>query len=414
MADESHIKLGKRVKKSKLCPFGWEYTEQIPPDEACVIALPGSDADDSKKANGFAKMVGEILKNKKIPIYSVEYDLAGRISVTDREAMLNHFNQGNPDSPVLRFRHEDFGYIPQYIRELYHMTFAPRLRDEDGNRLSVGQTARRLNMLAFVNHCQGSTVSFQLERLLKQDLLNLGHSEKITNYLLKQVHNVDVAPVIPLGLTQTTTFKFVSLADEKATSVRTPQSNYVLNRRKEHEQFMEGIGKDNQPRSVGTRPFSMNFALFRPTANETIFAVNNIFPVEMQKDEDLEGIEHVFDSYADKEDSNRTVQGDVLSQTFRETVNWIAEHTLKNAKELTELPDIFREQRFSRLVAYAQGNRYNFITRETALQKSRRQTARRRHRDNSRESSPATVQQPPSKKATPADVALLQSITTLP
>ena len=67
MADESHIKLGKRVKKSKLCPFGWEYTEQIPPDEACVIALPGSDTDDSKKANGFAKMVGEILKNKKIP-----------------------------------------------------------------------------------------------------------------------------------------------------------------------------------------------------------------------------------------------------------------------------------------------------------------------------------------------------------
>lgn len=142
---------------------------QIPPDEPCIVALPGSDADNSKKANGFAKMIEEILKDKRMPIYSVEYELAGRISVADREAMLNHFGQGTPNSPLLRGRDEDNGYIPQYIRELYAQTLAPRLRAADGSRLSIAQTAQRLNMITFVNHCQGSTVSFQLERLLVED-----------------------------------------------------------------------------------------------------------------------------------------------------------------------------------------------------------------------------------------------------
>lgn len=50
MADNSHIRLGKRVKKSKAHPFGWEYMAQIPPDEPCIVALPGSDADNSKRA----------------------------------------------------------------------------------------------------------------------------------------------------------------------------------------------------------------------------------------------------------------------------------------------------------------------------------------------------------------------------
>ncbi len=371
MTDESHIKLGKRVKKSRACPFGWEYMEQIPPDEVCLVALPGSDTDNSKKANSFAKMVKSFLKNKKIPIYSVEYDLAGRISVTDREAMLVYFNQGDPNSPRLRFRREDYSYIPQYIHELYWQTFAPRLRDDNGNKVSVALAAQRLNMMVFVNHCQGSTVSFQLERLLKQDMKGLGYSDKICDYLLRQVHNVDVAPVIPFGLTKTTTFKFVSFADDKATSVDTPQIRYVRRRRSEHEQFLADIAHHIHE---GRKSFVMNFSLFRPTGNETVFAVNNIYPLEMQKDEDLAGIEHAFDSYSEKNDDNRTRQGDHLSQTFQEVVNWLVEYAVKNSKELTELPDITKELRFSRLVDRAMTNRYDFVTHEATLQKSRRGT----------------------------------------
>lgn len=376
MADNSHIRLGKRVKKSKAHPFGWEYMTQIPPDEPCIVALPGSDADNSKKANGFAKMIEEILKDKRMPIYSVEYELASRISVADREAMLNHFGQGTPNSPLLRGRDEDNGYIPQYIRELYAQTLAPRLRAADGSRLSIAQTAQRLNMITFVNHCQGSTVSFQLERLLVEDLKSLGHSEKVRNYLLKQVHNVDVAPVIPYGITQTTTFKFASFADEKVTSVRTPQSEYILQRKREHERFMAGINGNQAARTAGDRPFTMNFSLFRPTGNETVFAVNNMYPVEVQKDEDFDGIEHTFDSYSDKDDDYRTKQGDQLSQAFHEVVNWLAEHSKKNQETLTELPDIFKEPRFSRIIARAQNNRYDFITKETGIQKARRGNSR--------------------------------------
>lgn len=372
MRDESHIKLGLRVKKTKAYPFGWQYMEQIPPDEPCILALPGSDADNSKKANGFAKMIEDTLKDKKIPIYSVEYTLAGRLSVADREAMLIRFKQGNPNSPLLRYRKENYGYIPNYIRELYKMVLAPRLRDENGNRISIGKAAQRLNMLTFVNHCQGSTVSFQMERLLEDDMKSLGYQAKSREYLFKQVHNVDIAPVIPYGLTKTTTFKFISFADEKVTSVTNPQTKYILQRKKEHEEYLAEIKNTNKSDTKKSRPFTMNFSLFRPTGNETIFAVNNMYPLEIQKDKDFDGIEHTFDTYSEKDDDDRTKQGDQLSQTFHDIINWLVEYSKKNAAEFCELPDIFKEPRFSKIIARTQNNRYDFITREIKTAKARR------------------------------------------
>lgn len=55
-----------------------------------------------------------------------------------------------------------------------------------------------------------------------------------------------------------------------------------------------------------------------------------MYPVEVQKDEDFDGIEHTFDSYSDKDDDYRTKQGDQLSQAFHEVVNWLAEHSKKS------------------------------------------------------------------------------------
>lgn len=55
MADNSHIRLGKRVKKSKAHPFGWEYMAQIPPDEPCIVALPGLTPTTPKKPTASPK-----------------------------------------------------------------------------------------------------------------------------------------------------------------------------------------------------------------------------------------------------------------------------------------------------------------------------------------------------------------------
>lgn len=386
MTDESHIKLGLRVKKSREHPMGWQYVSTVPPDTACVIALSGSDADNSRKANGFAKMVAEVIKDKTLPIYAVEYDLGGRVSIADRMALLNYCSQGSPNAPELRWRREEYSYIPQYIKELYEMTLAPRLRDENGARVSVAKAAQRLNMFFFTNHCQGSTVSFQLERLFNEDMERLGWSQNIRNYLLKQIHNVDVAPVIPLGLTKTTTFKFVSLADTKVTEVKTPLTRYALNRKNEHSRFLEGISGNETERRARNRPFMMDFSYFRPKENETIFAVNSFYPLSVIKDKEFDGIEHTFDTVASKEDCiertnddktseiiYRSKQGDLLSQTFRETLNWLAEHAKKNSQSFAELPDIFKEKRFSRLLAFASAGRYKVITNEISLIKSCRQ-----------------------------------------
>ena len=372
MTDNSHAKIGQRIKKSKDHPLGWKYVDAIPPDMPCILTLSGSNTDNSKKANGFAKMIEDILKNKKIALFSAEYDTTGRKSVTDRLALLNHYNQGDANDPLLHYREEEYGYIPQYIKDIYQKTIAPRLRDENGNKVAIAKAAQRLNMISFVNHCQGSTVAFQMERLMKEDLKQLGYSDKVQDYLLKQVHNIDVAPVVPIGITQTTTIKFGSLSDEKATSVHTPKVEYILRRKREHERFMESVNGNETERKAGNRPFIMNFSVFRPTSNETIFAVNNIYPVEIQKDEDMEGIEHVFASYSDKDDDNRTKQGNQLSQALHEVVNIMAEHSLKNEKELTELPDIFKMPKMKRIIERAQNNRYDFMSKETKILRARR------------------------------------------
>ena len=104
-----------------------------------------------------------------------------------------------------------------------------------------------------------------------------------SKHLLKQIHNVDIAPVTPIGKTKTTTFKFASFADDRVTSVHTPQTNYILKRKKEHEEYLANINSSPEIKQ-NLKPFVMNFSLFRPTPNETIFAVNNMYPIEMQKD----------------------------------------------------------------------------------------------------------------------------------
>ena len=103
MTDKKKTKIGQRIKKSKEHPLGWKYVDAIPPDMPCILTLSGSNTDNSKKANGFAKMIEEILKNKKIALFSAEYDTTGRKSVTDRLALLNHYNQGDANDPLLHY-----------------------------------------------------------------------------------------------------------------------------------------------------------------------------------------------------------------------------------------------------------------------------------------------------------------------
>lgn len=372
MTDKSHARIGRRVKKSKLFPLGWERVNNINADEIAIISLPGSNTDNSKKANGFAKMIEEMLTDKKIPIYSVEYNAENRLAIADRIALLKYYNQDISNNSYQHYHKEDDGYIPNFIREIYNQTLAPRLRDEKGNKVSIKLASQRLNKLVFINHCQGSTVSFQLERLMARDMKKLGYSKSVQNHLLRQIHNVDIAPVTPIGKTKTTTFKFASLSDDRVTSVHTPQTQYVLDRKKEHDQYLSDISQTATPPNKNLKPFVMNFSLFRPTENETIFAVNNMYPLEIRKQVNFDEIEHTFDSYSDKDDDNRTKQGDQLSLTLRTVINWLVKHAQKNKDDLVELPDMFKEPTLIPLLKRAENNRYDVKSKEVAILRSRK------------------------------------------
>ena len=345
--DNSHIRLGERVKKHKFTPHKWRLTDAISPDIACFIVLTGSDTTTDKQANSYAKDTKFLLKNKNIPVYAVAYEKGDRDLRQDREAVLARHNQANPRYPYIRkVKEEDLTYVPQYIRELYAATLAPRLRVENGSKAPLSLAAQRLNMIHFITHCQGSNVLFQLEYLMKKDLTDLGYSATQQQYLLHQIHSLNISPITPIGITQTTAFKFMTLRDENVLSVNTPQTAYLTERQLD----------DDKP--------IMDISLFRPTSNEFIFAASHIYYEDKDNPATSLGGEHSFAAYTDKEDEYRSIAGDRLSLTFNLMLNWLADNAIKNQKEFSELPDIFKEKRFSFILKETLKNRYDFMCKE--------------------------------------------------
>ena len=378
MTDNSSIDLGKRVKKDKLHPHGWQPVDSIEPDEACFVIIGGSNIKDSKKSNGFIKMVEELMK-KKIPIYCISYNFEDRIFRLDREAILARNGQANPELPFLkRLSDKDIAHTPQYYKDAYQKILSPRLHGENGERISLSKISQRLNMLPFGTHCFGSTFTFEMEKLMKQELTEMGYSKEAQKFLCRQVHSVDVAPVIPYGKSDFSHFKIVSCSDDIAMSVNTPLIKHIKNRKAEHDAYLDNLKthKDTIKRS----PFTLNMSIARPTENEVVFATNSLYPHEIYKDKDYEGIEHTFDSYSnredwvnkDGEDIHRSIQGDMLNQTLREFVNWFAEHAQENKKEFKELPSVFKVKRFARLVKMGLNNRHQTLAKEIALMRNDR------------------------------------------
>jgi hypothetical protein len=109
----------------------------------------------------------------------------------------------------------------------------------------------------------------------------------------------------------------------------------------------------------------MNISLFRPTANETIFATDALY-VEDKENPGLTSpaVEHSYAAYTDKEDAFRSISGDRMSMTFNLLLNRLVNHALQNQKELTELPDIFKERPFNFIFKETMNNRYNFLKTE--------------------------------------------------
>ena len=346
--DNSHIKLGQRVKKHKIFPHKWSLENIIPPDIACALFLTGSDATTDQQANSYARDTKALIKDKKFPVYAVAYDKADRNFRQDREAVLARHNQANPRYPYIRnVKEEDKTYVPQYIRELYAATLAPRLRLENGDKAPLALTAQRFNMIPVITHCQGSTALFQLEYLLLKDMTDLGYTNTQQDYLCRQIHSLNISPVTPIGITKTTAFKFMTLRDETVLSVNTPQTAYITERQLD----------DDKP--------TMDVAMFRPTANEIIFATDALY-MEDKENPGLtsSSVEHSYAAYSDKNDDYRSISGDRMSMLFNLLLNRFVKHARQNQTELTELPDIFKERPFNFIFKETMNNRYNFLKTE--------------------------------------------------
>ncbi len=376
--DTSSMQLGLRTEKSTSNPKGWKVFEKIPHNESAIIVLAGTNTDTSKKANGVVKMIQEDLEEENFNVYSVEYHFGNRNFRIDREAVLARYGQENYNLPFIN--HVKDGaqfYIPNYIQQIYEATLAPRLRDKHGNRAELSVAAQQLAQLKFVNHCQGTLVMMQLEHLMIKDMDNFGYSKEMQSSLLQQVNSIGIAPVSPVGKTQTTTIKFLSMADDVATSVYTPKINYINKRKQEHAEFIFGIKDNVLNTNISNRPFVMNMSFFMPSKTESIFAVNDMYPLEIQYDVDLDGIEHSFDSYTDTIDPLRNSQGNLLSKTFQKTLNWLVRHSLECKDRFMPLEHISKSPEFKEIIKSSTYNRHNLIDKELQIMRKRRQSSSR-------------------------------------
>jgi hypothetical protein len=114
----------------------------------------------------------------------------------------------------------------------------------------------------------------------------------------------------------------------------------------------------------------MNFSIHRPTSNETIFAVNSIYPLEILNKKCFDGIEHVFSSYSDIIDDERTKQGNLISKAFIDTVNILVKHAKQNQNNFVEFKDILKNKALIPLVKIAQKNTYKIKKNELRIARS--------------------------------------------
>ena len=218
--------IGQRVEKSEQYPLGWKKDIKINNQKPSVLCLGGDGALDDQSANGYARAVEDLLKNKGLKdqadIYAASYDFG----YNEGEYLLGSNSGRSRSQMFLEHKHlkEIKGYLqptaedknPKYVSDLFEKFLLPRISKNDGKeRLSAEEASRNIRNLQIIAHCHGAYTALKMEEMMQKKMADLGYSKEERKAIQKQLLVVAQSPYCPLGVSKSTFISFCSAKDSE-------------------------------------------------------------------------------------------------------------------------------------------------------------------------------------------------------
>lgn len=259
------VHIGLRCPKSEQYPFGWKKTDSIPSDEVCVVYLGGDGTTEDRKANGYAKIAQNDIKEAlqmNIPVYGVTYDFNGHSKELARKIafMKNRaatFLEENKRNQIFaEIGTEDID--ESYLDKLYRRILAPRIMlRQKGKRLTAEEAARNIRKITFVTHCHGGYVAYRLEQKMQKQLKELGYSLAERKMIVSQMLVVAYAPACPLGVQQSSFYAFRSAYDGQGETGWNILPTYIRQRKREERTRFAAEQNNNTQKAAQNRWFEL-------------------------------------------------------------------------------------------------------------------------------------------------------------
>lgn len=197
---------------------GWKLVNTVPPGQPCIVYLGGDGTDNITKAQHYAKEVRqEVMRTlgKKIPVYSVFYDISNDLKEPTRQYEYVKHRQEYDEDIIQNVKNlTNSQKNPQYIDVLYNKLIRKRLVQADGKRLDdADEACRRIRLMTFVTHCHGGYVALKLEEKMQAEMLKLGYTDEERRNIQAQLVILSYAPACPLGISKSQMISFCSAYD---------------------------------------------------------------------------------------------------------------------------------------------------------------------------------------------------------
>ena len=178
-----------------------------------VLIMPGGTVDKPELANGcikrFCDSMGELMP-ENTQVLCVYYDDSGvpthRIRSLKDAGVLLDVKSSLPK--------EELPPAPDF-KQFFNSFFLPLLIDENKKAKSVQEICDKLNRLVLVAYCYGGFVSYEMARLLNQQLKKMKFSSKDRMKISKSFKVVACASRFPMQTSKATVLHVVSYSDKQ-------------------------------------------------------------------------------------------------------------------------------------------------------------------------------------------------------
>lgn len=211
---KTHAHIMHRVAKTDDNIYGAKPVSNIPINKTCIIAFGGENTRTIKDANYYASMLNQLVEFYNlnvVDVYSVYYDFEDKSSDRKTERQ-NAFIAAR--AKILN--KQDVSIQPvdtQYINDLYKIIIRPRIADKNGVKLPDKEALQNMRNCIFYTHCHGAVPVYTFQRMMYQDMHQLGYDTRAIHNIMKNLLVIQHAPVAPLEKSKFNTISFMSAND---------------------------------------------------------------------------------------------------------------------------------------------------------------------------------------------------------